>query len=316
MVVNNILGKGNLFYHLLALFTSTIWGTTFISTKILLSNGLPPAEILLFRFLIAYVSILFISHKRMLADNVKDEFTFLLAGLCGGSIYFVTENMALDHTLASNVSIIICTAPLLTALLVKIFHKSHKFKSSFVTGSMIALLGVVFVVLNGNYLLKISPVGDILTISAALSWAFYSIIVKGLNDKYPPLLVTRKVFFYGIITLLPYFIFKPLHVNFEVLSRPVVFYNFIFLGFIASMLCFFIWNIVIKNIEAESASNYIYLGSMITIITGYIFIAETVTIVAVTGAILIIFGGYVAEKGFGFKSVFSSLKKNIGKADS
>ncbi len=308
-MITNKLTDNRLFYHGLALFTTSVWGTTFISTKILLSNGFSPAEILLFRFLIAYFSILLFTPRKIFADTVKDELMFVASGIAGGSLYFVTENMALEYTLASNVSIIICTAPLFTAILVRLFYKSEKLKPTLLTGSIIALLGVLFVVFNGSFMLKINPIGDVLTIMAALSWAFYSIIIKSLNNKYNVLFVTRKVFFYGIITLLPYFIFRPLQFNISAFYNPVVLFNILFLGFLASMFCFFLWNIIVKNIGAVSASNYIYLGPMITSISAYIFLDEKLTPIAVLGCMFIMTGVYIAEKGFDIQFLVKGFLK-------
>ena len=311
-MTENKLTESRWFYHVLALFTSLVWGTTFISTKILLSNGLSPAEILLFRFFIAYCTIWIFAPKKLLANNIKDELTFVAAGIAGGSLYFVTENMALEYTLASNVSIIICTAPLFTALLVRLFHKSEKLKPTLLTGSFIALLGVSLVVFNGSFMLKISPMGDILTIMAALSWAFYSIIIKSLNNKkYNVLLVTRKVFFYGLVTLLPFFLFRPMNFEWSVFSNPVILFNIIFLGFLASMLCFFLWNVVVKHIGAVSASNYIYLGPAITSVSAYIFLDEKITPIAVLGCVFILIGVYVAEKGFNMQFLYKGFSKIV-----
>lgn len=85
---------------------------------------------------------------------------FVAAGLCGGSIYFITENTALGITLASNVSLIICTAPILTAFLSLLFYRGEKIKPNLIYGSVMALIGVAFVVFNGSFLLKINPLGD------------------------------------------------------------------------------------------------------------------------------------------------------------
>lgn len=68
--------------HLAALLTIGIWGTTFISTKILLVD-FQPIEILFFRFVIGFLALLVISPKRLKTKNRKEEGTFALAGLCG-----------------------------------------------------------------------------------------------------------------------------------------------------------------------------------------------------------------------------------------
>ena len=73
-------------------------------------------------FLLAYIFASgFFSPRVLLAKSWQDELRFVGLGLCGGSLYFVAENTALGMTLASNVSLIICTTPILTALLAPFF---------------------------------------------------------------------------------------------------------------------------------------------------------------------------------------------------
>ena len=187
-------------YHTIAILTVIVWGTTFVSTKVLIGYGLSPSEILIYRFLLAYIGIWFVCPKRLFAKSVKDELLFVAAGLCGGSLYFVFENTALQITLASNVSLIICTSPIFTAFLSYLMYRKEKLKASLIFGSLTALLGVGLVVFNGSFILQINPLGDILTILSALSWAFYGIVLRKVNGRYSTLFITRKVFIYGIIT--------------------------------------------------------------------------------------------------------------------
>ena len=159
-------------YHLMAIITVAIWGTTFVSTKILIQHGLSPSDIFFYRFTLAYLCMWCISYKKLFANRVKDELLLLLAGLCGGTIYFITENTALGITLASNVSLIVCTSPVLTTLLSYLFRRKEPFTRHLVYGSIMALIGVGLVVFNGSFILKINPLGDILSLTAALMWAF------------------------------------------------------------------------------------------------------------------------------------------------
>lgn len=285
-------------YHLLALFSAIVWGTTFVSTKVLINHGLTPAEILFYRFLLAYICIWFISPRKLFSKSWKDELLLLGSGLTGGSLYFILENSALKITLASNVSLIISTAPLLTALLVWMFHRTEQLKRRFIYGSAIALVGVAFVVFNGHFILKLNPLGDTLTLLASLMWAFYSLIIKKLDSRYPVLFITRKVFFYGIVTLLPVFLIQPLNVDFRMLGLPVVWMNLVFLGVIASMLCYIMWNVAVKHLGAIRASNYIYINPLVTLITAAIAIHEEITPIALVGGACILAGVYFAERGF------------------
>ena len=282
-------------FHLLAIMTVAIWGITFVSTKVLINNGLSATDILFYRFLIAYICIWFFSPKQLFAKSIKDESYFLLLGITGGSFYFLAENTALSFTLASNVALIICTTPILTALLAYIFYKKESISKQFIFGSIIALLGVSLVVFNGSFILQLNPLGDMLTLIAALMWAFYCLILKKMNSKYNTLLLTRKVFFYGILTLIPFFILYPLEYNPNIIFQPIVIYNLLFLGIIASMICYITWTIAVNRLGIVYSANYIYLIPLVTLVTSYVFIDEKVTLIALIGTILILCGVYFAE---------------------
>ncbi|MDR2885629.1 MAG: DMT family transporter, partial [Rikenellaceae bacterium] len=197
--------------HATALLIVVIWGTTFVSTKLLLNNGLAPQDIFFYRFALAYIGIWFfgllpvpgesnlLKHK-FFAKNIGDELRMAALGVTGGSIYFLTENMALEYTLASNVALLVSVAPILTAIAVHFFTRGERLNRNVVAGSALAFLGVAFVVFNGNFILKMSPAGDLLSLAAASCWAVYTVILKGLSKKYSSLLITRKVFFYGLLT--------------------------------------------------------------------------------------------------------------------
>ena len=288
--------KKNYTYHLIAIFTVGVWGLTFISTKVLIANGLSPKEIFLLRFLIAYIGIWFISPRKLFANNWKDELWLLLGGITGGSVYFLTENMALGITLATNVAFIVCTAPLLTTIFSLMIYKKEKATRTLIGGSLMALVGVAMVVYNGSFVLKISPLGDCLTLVAALSWAFYSLIIKKMAGRYPTVFITRKIFFYGVLTILPAFLLHPLHPDTVVLLQPAVLFNLLFLAVLAALICYVLWNVVLKQLGTVRASNYIYLNPLVTMIASFLILDEKITLVALGGAACIVCGVYWAEK--------------------
>lgn len=280
----------DLFYHGLAICTVAIWGVTFVNTKVLLLHGLTPLEIFIIRFFIAYCCTLLISHKRLLADNWKDEFACFLLGFVGGTLYFMTENTALKLSLVNNVAFIVCTAPLLTMFLAVIFMKNVKLSWQLAVGSVLALAGVALVIYNGQFQLKLNPLGDILALGAALSWAVYSLIIKSLSARYPALFITRKVFFYGLLTALLFLIPYPWNFPLEGFRQPVVWMNLLFLSVVASTMCFFTWNYAVKKIGALKTSNYVYLNPITTVVASYIFLHEPMTMMSFIGSSLILLG--------------------------
>jgi drug/metabolite transporter (DMT)-like permease len=283
-------------YHGMAVFVMSVWGVTYISTKVLLANGLSPAGIMFLRFLMAYLAIWFVAPKRVRSESWRDEGLFALLGIFGGSLYFQTENLALRDTLASNVALILCTAPLWTALLSHFFVRGGRLRAGIVWGSLCALSGVALVIFNGHFILKISPKGDLLCLLSALSWAVYTILLRKVNGRYSNLFITRKVFFYGLLTLLPVFFFSPPAFDPAVLLRPVVAGNLLFLGLLASLLCYILWNNVVRQLGGVRANNYIYGSPLVTLIASAIILDERITWAALLGAVLIIGGVWLAER--------------------
>lgn len=128
--------------------------------------------------------------------------------------------------------------PVVHNYLLRLFVKGTRLSNWQVVGTVLAFVGMAVVVLNGQFVLHLSPLGDSLAFCACLCWAAYSILMKFVTDKYSSAFITRKVFLYGILTILPYYIWEPGFPSMNVLLRPNVLFNLLFLGCIASMLCF------------------------------------------------------------------------------
>lgn len=287
-------------YHITALLIIVVWGSTFVFTKILLLNGLTAAQVFALRFIIAYVLLLAWSMTRkrfrFFASSVKDELLMLALGITGGSLYFLTENTALNYTTTTNTSLIVCLCPLFAALLISLFYKSQRLRPIQIVGSLIAAVGVAVVVLNGQFVLHLSPLGDTLALAACLCWALYSLLMIPANGRYDVVFITRKVFFYGLLSIIPYFIIYPEIPSLESLCRPDVLANLIFLGAIASLLAFLVWNWLMKRLGAVTTTNYVYLNPVITIIFAWMLLTEQITVYFLVGTILILAGMYLGQR--------------------
>ncbi|SFD41488.1 DMT family transporter [Clostridium uliginosum] len=298
------------FLNLLAFLTVAVWGTTFASTKILL-NVLTPAEIMFFRFLIAYIMLIIIYPKFHKITSFKEECIFLIAGITGGSLYFITENTALIYTLTSNVGLILATAPIITALLAHFFTKGEQLNKNLFIGFIVAISGVFLVIFNGNFILKLNPIGDILALAAALCWAIYSVSLKKISNKYNTIYITRKIFFYALITISPFLFFSSTKLNISNLFTFKLMFNLLFLGVIASGVCYVTWSYTINKLGVIKTNNYIYLIPIITLISSILILHEKVTTFSIIGAFLILLGVYTSEHGIKFS--FSLTNQNSTK---
>lgn len=295
-------------YHILAVLTILIWGITFVSTKVLLANGLTPSSIFVLRFTLAYLGLTFLQiyrqHKQVSTSkkvtsswfccNWKDELTMLAAGLSGGTIYFLTENNALKYTLAGNVSFMVCLSPLLTAILAYCIRRNEHTDRSLWIGSLIAFIGVSFIIYGSAMEGSSSnpSLGNILALGGSLSWSVYQLIVNPLTNRYGTLMTTRKVFGYGLLTISPVFLSEHA-LTLEILSRPVVWGNLLFLGIIASLLCYLSWNKIVEQLGSIVSANYIYLDPLSTCIFSYLLLDEGLNAGIIFGGVAILTGLYI-----------------------
>ena len=293
--------KSKIIGHLAAMFTIIIWGTTFISTKILL-EGFLPVEILFFRFVIGYTALLLLYPKKLKVTDRKHEPVFVFAGLCGICLYYLLENIALTFTFASNVGVIMSTAPFFTAILSHLFFISEeKLRLRFFIGFVCAMVGIIFISYNGMKF-TLDPLGDFLALSAALVWACYSLLVRKISKMgYPVFLSTRRTFFYGIIFMIPAAWFSDFRLDLFRFTHSIYLFNMIFLGLGASAFCFVTWNFAVRDLGTVKTSVYIYLVPVITVFTSALVLKEQLTALMGIGAALTLAGLILSEQKAGKK---------------
>jgi drug/metabolite transporter (DMT)-like permease len=272
-----------------------VWGTTFVSTKMLIQSGMTPMDIFLTRFVIAYVGLCLLAPKQLRAHSSLDEWLLVGLGITGGSLYFLTENMALVYSSASNVSLLVTTTPLLTLLALRLCGYTKRLCARQLWGAVLALSGVCCVVFNGHFVLQLNIRGDLLALCAALMWTLYSILLRRLGNRYDSRFLMRKVFFYGLLTALPVRWLLPTSSPLAWHS-PIVWLNLLFLGLVASMICYLVWTLVMQRLGTMRATNYIYFNPVVTLLVATLVLDERLTCVAAIGAVAILVGVWLAQK--------------------
>lgn len=274
------------------------WGLSFVSTKVIMEQGqISPTEAYIYRFVLAWLIILAICHKKIWCNNFRDEMTMLVCGLCSGSLYFIAENTALQLTLTANVSLLTSTSPLMTVFLVGFFYKSEKPGRGMIIGSLVAFAGVACVIFNSaTGAIEINPLGDLLSLGAALGWALYSILLRRLNAVYDAMFITRKVFFYGVLTAIPFLMFDSSGMSLlSVFSKPMVVANLLFLVLGASILGFYLWALAVKGLGAVKTNNFLYFQPIVTLVAAAIVFGEHINLIGYIGFALILFGLWLGD---------------------
>ncbi|MDE7421849.1 MAG: DMT family transporter [Muribaculaceae bacterium] len=289
--------------HIGALITVICWGCSFIASKVLMEGAsLTPVEVYVYRFLLAYLMMLAITVKQLRSNSWKDELQFALCGICSGTLYFLMENYALIYTTAGNVSLISSISPIFTAILLAAVYKTRMLRGEII-GSAIAFIGVALVILSEPISkglgMEFHPIGDILALSCALSWAVYSIAIKRLIPIYNTFFLTRKLFFYGLITSIPLLFIQKEPLNLQVLfdfSQPVYLLNLLFLAVMCSSMAYLLWNESMKIIGPLATNNYLYFQPPVTMIVGCLLLNETIYPFGYVGCVLVLLGLILADK--------------------
>lgn len=285
--------------HIAILLTMCAWGTSFISTKVLMvDGGLTPVEVYIYRFVMAYILLLLLTFRQIKSHNWKDELQLMLCGMCAGSLYFVTENYALKYTTTGNVSLLGSISPIFTTILISVIYKT-RMKPGVILGSVIAFIGVGSIVFSNGDSIEIRPAGDLLALSASMSWAIYAVAIRRLSPIYSSLFITRKLFLYGVLTALPLLFIQDEPMHLAVLfdfTKPQFGMNFMFLVIFCSVCAYIIYNECMKILGSVMASNYLYLQPLVTMVAGYFIFDEIITPLGYIGCVLIIGGLVISDK--------------------
>lgn len=280
--------------HIAACFTVLLWGTTFVFTKSLLAS-FSPIEILFIRFLLGYFALWAVRPRTLKTAGKREELLFAAAGLCGVTLYYLCENIALTFTLASNVGVIVSTAPLFTALLAFRFLGEEKPGPRFFLGFAAAIGGVALVSWGGGGV-ALDLRGDLLSLFSAFVWGVYSILSRKFNALgYDAILCTRRVFFYGLLFMIPALFFMDFHPQLSALTVPANLFGILYLGLGAGAACFVTWNLAVKRLGALTTSVYIYLVPLVTVVASAIVLHERMTLASLAGMALILAGLFLSQ---------------------
>lgn len=295
--------------HLAALFTIIVWGTTVISSTKLLSGGLSPAEVIICRFVLAFVLLNIIYPPRLKFENIKRETMYAISGLLGVTLYFFLEIVALQYTKAANTSVIFATSPFFCGIFSLFSKKADKPKLNFFIGFVLAITGIILVTFEDGFTFDLNVTGALFAIGSAVSWGLYSLLSKTIGTYgHNVIQTTRRIFMYGLIFMIPTVFIFDIDINhIKLFADKEMLFNLLYLGLCASGICFITWSHATNELGPVKATTYIYGTPLVTIIFSYFFLkSQTLTVQLFIGAALIIAGLVISVT----KSTHSSHTKN------
>jgi len=293
-------------------FVVTVWGMTFASTRVLLVD-FSALEILFLRFALACAALLAMS-GRLHWRGWRNEALCMAMGITGVFAYQLLENCAIYYTNASNVAILVSFSPILTAILSRVFTHDRSLTPSMVFGSVMALIGVVMVSMNGVRQLNLRPLGDAMAVLAMFCWAAYSILVGRANARGIPAQESIcKAFSWSLVMMMPFMVWGvtpsgravmdgSLGVCLDPASNCRRFADLanlghlVFLGVVSSAWCFALWSVACRRLGVVRTSVGIYLIPVVGAAFAAFFLGERVTPTGMLGGAMIICGAVFAGR--------------------
>jgi len=206
------------------------------------------------------------------------------------------------YTSATNVGVIVAAAPFTTLLASRIFLKDEKLHLSYFIGLILSMTGIVILTVPKGTAIAVSPFGDFLAVAAICVWALYTTLTSIIGRRgYPNLAVTRDMFFWGLVGHTIVLVSSGQSLPLRTITEKEVLLPLLFLGLVASALCFALWNYGLRSIGPVTSSFYLYLSPIITIVVATTFLGEPFTFVDGVGTALTLSGLVVSQWRFGGK---------------
>lgn len=262
-----------------------IWGISYVSIKVTVLE-IPPITMALIRFVIASV-MLGIILRRVEPQTKLDKSDLpkmVLGGVFGITIYFVLENIGVQLSSATNASLIVSVVPIITIMLdVLFFHSRLSFMK--ILGVIIAVWGsYLAVTANGKVDLNSSQfLGNILMLSAMLSWAFFTLVNKSLQNKYSGLFLTTYQTIFGTLFFIPLSLFE--YQEWRPFSLTAL-GNILFLAVFCSFAGYLLYTYALKRLDVALTTIYLNLIPVVGVLCGYLILKESVLPIQLVGGLI------------------------------
>jgi drug/metabolite transporter (DMT)-like permease len=267
--------------------------------KEVLKEGLTPVSIATFRFLVAgalFLVALFLNRVRQpryrLLVEKKDVKTLVLLALSGVTLFFMVQYTGISMAGASIASILVC---LLAPVLITVFSAwlfRERLKRRQVAGIVGAALGTFTIVAGDVFSSQGNSAflqGSLLLLLTPLMWTGYSLLGKKMMEKYDPFLVVAYVSILGGLLLVPFSLAEnSFHLITAVSLQGWLF--ILFLAFTCSLLGYYIWFYVMKQVKAAVASSFLFGEPLVTALFATTFVGEQITFSVVAGGLLVFVG--------------------------
>lgn len=292
--------------YLSAFFAMFFWALSFIWYKEVLVLY-KPVSLVLMRLIISSV-LLFIftaSIGRLNRIEKKDIKTFVFLSFLSPFLYFLGESYGVSLTPSTLAAVIIATIPLFSPIGAYYYLKERITMMNFL-GIIVSIVGVALVIFHQGFdISDVNPIGIAFLALAVISALIYALIIKKLTDKYNSFSIVAYQNLFGIVFFLPLFFVLDFKEFIQVKPTWDVVLPLLNLGIFASSFAFIFFTYAIKHLGATKANIFTNAIPALTAIFAYFLLGESLTILKMTGILVVILGLLLSQMKKGMlKSAF------------
>lgn len=277
--------------YLLLTIVIFIWGLNFSLVKWAV-EAVPPLPFNVVRYTLASVVILavLLAREGWREIPLRDGFKFLALGLVGHTFYQVLFIKGISLTTAGNSSLFIATAPIWTGTLAAALGRERLGKKGWV-GTSLGFFGVFLVTLGGGNISfgGAGTTGDVLTLSAALSLATYTVLSESLLEKYSPLRLTALTMSFGSIGLWVFAGRTVVQQSWAAVSGEV-WGVLVYSALLAVVVGYLVWFTAVQVVGPSRTAIFNNLTPIIAFALAFFLLGEPVSLLQVAGGITVLIG--------------------------
>ncbi|HCO47983.1 MAG TPA: EamA/RhaT family transporter [Spirochaetaceae bacterium] len=285
--------------YLFALGSTAIWAGNFAIARAL-NQSITPISLAFLRWTVAAIAILPFALRHLIAEKalIRKHFLYILiTAALGISLFNTLIYFAGRSTTSVNMSLISITFPIFIILLSRMFY-GEKITINKVAGIVLVISGVLLLVTKGKLssLLSITfAPGDALMLLAAFIFATYSILLRRKPQAMNLWTLQASTFIVGVILLFPFFLWDRSRAPAVQVNSGLVLAA-LYIGILASLTAFVIWNKAIERIGATKAGMVYYSMPLLSGILAYFVLGESITIIHLYSLLLIVPGILLANR--------------------
>lgn len=289
----------NLLPYLEAAFAASVWGASFIATKVALRD-VSPVTVVWLRFGMGLLVLgAAVALRKQFALPKKNEWGyFALLGFLGITFHQWLQSNALETSEAGTTAWIVATSPIFMALLGWLILKEGLSLVK-IFGILLAFVGVLLVVSDGNpasiQIGKFGAPGDSLILVSAINWAVVSTLSRrGLKTNEPALFVFYMMAFGWLFTS----VLAIAGGNFVEVPRLTFdgWLGITFLGIFCSGLAYIAWYDALQALTTASTGVFLYIEPLIAMVVALFVLGEPITVAALAGGGIILLGVWLVNK--------------------